>query len=569
MVSNAKLSPIESSIHGIRYIADSNSHKSVRIFWLIIFLLSIIGFSFYVYGVYSKWMLAPDIGITANLKPIREIPFPAVTICSPMNIKNEFANFNKVYNELNINGTINAEELINDKQKMISAIVQSCDPNLSTFFTKIIKQSASQDLIDHLIRGSFKSEEAFFRCYLNSNFKKNCSEMFNRIVTDDGICYSYNMQGYNTLFNKNSVDSDFDLFYRKGIKNIAKDHSVFFDEDNEEVEWTLQQGYNSNDDTVFPFRIISKNSIEFIMMHPKTETNNYCPALRNSYKIIFHMPNEIPTKFHDYIYSSMGSQFLISMTAKHFMTDSSLKKHPPEIRGCYFENERKLKFFKSYTRAHCDLECLTNHTLKICGCVRFSMPRSSKTSVCDLDETACYNDAMRHWPHDVENSLNFAVPCNCYPPCNNIKYSTKLIDHVNIDSLSNAASFHTLRNHSNSDEIITSIKIIFEEFLIDEQTNFVAYKLENFIAECGGLLGLFMGCSMLSIVELFYLCFKKITDKKNRYSNTKHLKNQNFSRHNRVFCSQSMRVRNLQKRNYNFKRQTKIKKVIPFREVTE
>lgn len=443
-----KLSSVESSINGIRYLTDKSSHKSIRIFWLIIFVLSIIGFSFYVYGVYSKWMLTPDIGIMVNLKPIRKVPFPAVTICAPMSIRNFHANFNKVYHDLSFNKLRNPQEIDIAQQKMISAIVQACEPNLSILFSQKIKHSVSDDLVDHLIRGSFTTNETLYRCYLDSDLKRNCSEMFNRIITDDGICYSYNMQGYNTIFNKNSVDRDFELFIRMGIRNVAKDHSMYFDDNNEDVEWTLQQGYNSNEDIVFPFRIISENSIEFILMHPKSETNNYCPSMRNSYKIIFHMPNEVPTKFHDYIYSAMGTQFLISMTAKYFTTDSTMRKYKPEIRGCFFENERKLKFFKSYTKAHCDMECLTNHTLRICGCVKFSMPRSADTPVCNLEEAACYNDAIRHWPHNDEMSSNFAVPCNCFPPCNNIQYKTKLIDHVNIESLVNIANFDDIQNHS-------------------------------------------------------------------------------------------------------------------------
>ncbi|KAL7045139.1 hypothetical protein ACKWTF_002156 [Chironomus riparius] len=251
------------------------------------------------------------------------------------------------------------------------------------------------------------------------------------------------------------------------------------------------------------------------------------------------------------------------------MTDSSLKKYHPEIRRCYYENERKLKFFKSYTKAHCDLECLANHTLKACGCTKFSMPRSSETSVCNLEETACYNDAIRHWPHDEENSSSFTVPCNCFPPCNNIKYTTKLIDHVNIDSLLNTKNFIVFQNQSNITAIFTSIKVIFEEFLIDEQTSFVAYKLENFIAECGGLLGLFMGCSMLSIVELFYLCFKKITEKRNQHLNTKRkeIRKNCFLKHNRMLFPHSMHAAKLQKRNPFLKRQLKIKKIIHIREI--
>uniref|UniRef100_A0A1B0DLX4 Uncharacterized protein n=2 Tax=Phlebotomus papatasi TaxID=29031 RepID=A0A1B0DLX4_PHLPP len=32
------------------------------------------------------------------------------------------------------------------------------------------------------------------------------------------------------------------------------------------------------------------------------------------------------------------------------------------------------------------------------------------------------------------------------------------------------------------------------------------YGLTNFVANCGGLLGLFMGVSLLSIVEIIYFC---------------------------------------------------------------
>jgi len=48
------------------------------------------------------------------------------------------------------------------------------------------------------------------------------------------------------------------------------------------------------------------------------------------------------------------------------------------------------------------------------------------------------------------------------------------------------------------------VAVIFEDFLILEKQRYSAYNLQQFIADCGGLLGLFMGCSLLSIVEIFY-----------------------------------------------------------------
>lgn len=45
---------------------------------------------------------------------------------------------------------------------------------------------------------------------------------------------------------------------------------------------------------------------------------------------------------------------------------------------------------------------------------------------------------------------------------------------------------------------------------VEEVEHFVAYKLQNFISDAGGLLGLFMGCSLISVVEIFYFIIQSI-----------------------------------------------------------
>ena len=84
----------ESSIHGIKFIADNDSHKFLRIFWTISFLMSIVGFIYYADGVYLKWSVNPDIALQIKWKSIREIPFPAVTICLPLFAKSGSLKFN-------------------------------------------------------------------------------------------------------------------------------------------------------------------------------------------------------------------------------------------------------------------------------------------------------------------------------------------------------------------------------------------------------------------------------------------------------------------------------------------
>lgn len=42
----------------------------------------------------------------------------------------------------------------------------------------------------------------------------------------------------------------------------------------------------------------------------------------------------------------------------------------------------------------------------------------------------------------------------------------------------------------------------------------MAYNLQNFVADCGGLLGLFMGISFLSIVDAILRCIVRIMSRK-------------------------------------------------------
>lgn len=146
---------------------------------------------------------------------------------------------------------------------------------------------------------------------------------------------------------------------------------------------------------------------------------------REGYKLIYHLPNEVPNQFHDYDFFDFGLKSINIVTAQRFKTDESLRKYSIESRRCFFDGERKLKFFKSYTKAHCNLECLANFTFFECDCVKFSMPRFNNTPVCDLNKVPCYLKAFSRWPKFDMNSNQSAMPCDCYPPCTDIKYSVK------------------------------------------------------------------------------------------------------------------------------------------------
>jgi amiloride-sensitive sodium channel len=220
------------------------------------------------------------------------------------------------------------------------------------------------------------------------------------------------MQSYKTIFNEKVINSDFDVY--KG-QNYPKSEEI----------WSLDSGYTSEDENKIPYRSSLGKLFHFHLGLNVTDTDSLCIFLKNSYKFYFHMPNEIPTIFHESDFINFETRLTLQVTATVTKTDKMLKKYSPEKRRCYFENERELYFFKSYTKNHCNFECLANFTLRRCDCVPFHFPRSESTRICDLHQTRCYKNAFYSWPKFDEMSNSTALPCNCLPTCSNIEYRVK------------------------------------------------------------------------------------------------------------------------------------------------
>lgn len=74
--------------------------------------------------------------------------------------------------------------------------------------------------------------------------------------------------------------------------------------------------------------------------------------------IVIHPSNELPLNDQQIVIGK-GSSFDILITPEIVKSDEDLKLIDISIRHCYFENERKLKFFKIYTQKNCEIECIS------------------------------------------------------------------------------------------------------------------------------------------------------------------------------------------------------------------
>lgn len=94
------------------------------------------------------------------------------------------------------------------------------------------------------------------------------------------------------------------------------------------------------------------------------------------FQIILHNPAEIPRVSEQYILAPLNQAVIVAVKPNMITTSNSLRNYDPSVRHCYFPHEKPLQFFKVYTQKHCEIECLRNFILAVCGCVPYHMPRT-------------------------------------------------------------------------------------------------------------------------------------------------------------------------------------------------
>ena len=79
-------------------------------------------------------------------------------------------------------------------------------------------------------------------------------------------------------------------------------------------------------------------------------------------------------RFFSYLFEN-GKATDVILRPKITTTDESLRRFSPKYRNCYFEGEKKLKYFTKYSKHNCLDECWSDLSFDVYGCVRFYLIR--------------------------------------------------------------------------------------------------------------------------------------------------------------------------------------------------
>ncbi|XP_063916929.1 pickpocket protein 28-like isoform X2 [Zophobas morio] len=489
------------SIHGFRYFAEERTYFE-KLWWLIVFIISLGVCVLSIYMVYRKWDDSPVIVSFANTgTPIYKIPFPAITICpETKSARNKFNFTDLLLKKINDKNLTDSESVQFDYMSLI------CDEYLNESSTFTVSEQF-YDFVDE-VKPMFNVSNCIYR-----GKKLTCDKIFKPIFTEEGVCYTFNMLDRSEIFKENVVHyRDYQQFLRYS------------------TNWSIEHGYAEEAGLLpYPRRALlagAKNGFTFELMVFEEDLDYVCKAdALQGYKVLVHLPTTFPTPSQEYFRVPLDQKVIAAIQPSMITTSESVRAYNQERRRCYFQTERNLQYFRIYNTVNCDIECLANYTLDWCGCVNFFMPRDNTTDICGGASLECTKEAERYMQtKNLKRKINnrnkskrkskSLEDCDCLPLCTDLVYDAET-SQTDWDwkQWYTALGFEKLIPKTHHSSLTIYFKA--DDFITSERNEF--YGPTDFLANFGGLVGLFTGVSVLSVLEILYFASVRLLCNKRLY----------------------------------------------------
>ncbi|XP_072711110.1 acid-sensing ion channel 3 isoform X2 [Ciconia boyciana] len=464
-----------SSLHGISHVFAYGAVSLRRVLWGAFFLGSL-GLLLLVCAERVAYFLTYPHVTKLDEVAAHNLTFPAITICN----LNEFR-FSKITrNDMYHVGELLA--LLNDRYEISNP--QLAEPhvlaalrdkaNFKNFKAKPFSMAefynrTGHDLADMLLQCSFRGA--------------NCTaHNFTVIFTRLGKCYTFNSGG-----------------------------------PGREVLTTLQGGAGNGLELM-----LNVQQEEYLPVWGDTDETSYEAGV----KVQIHSQEEPP--FIDQLGFGVAPGFQTFVSCQQ----QRLVYLPPPWGDCK-ATPIESDFFTNYSITACRLDCETRYLAENCNCRMVHMPGNA--NVCTPEQ---YKEC-------ADPALDFLVKkdseyCACRTPCAMVRYGKEL-SMVKIPSKASArylakkfnkteqyiAENHTARHstawhsmaqygmarHGMAQDNVLVLDIFFEALNYEMIEQKKAYEVAGLLGDIGGQMGLFIGASLLTILEIFDYLYEVFRDK--------------------------------------------------------
>jgi len=442
-----------STFHALPNIVKTKS-KVVRAMWIICFLISSSFCANLVIQSLTNYLKFDVVSLTRSVyEPYSE--FPAILLCNKNSIKYEFLN------QTQLNEIKNLTQHFN-----ISEIHMSLELTKKRVFSKFNPKTKSPNF-------TFQLDELLIMCRHGSWF---CNSTYFKpfFHYTHGGCY---------LLNPKRVKKYYDIkldVYRPGFQNSLQ-MELFIGEPNQFDILSSSNGFQ----LFFLNHSDHFNKLDYI---------NLAPGFEHNIAIHKTLIEQIPKP-----YSSCE------------VDESSIDSFDSEYVNVF----RNLDL--TYKQADCLDLCYQILSEKHCNCTDFVLDFRYNSKLCKEDhQLRC----IIHFNNEIFNKENFILS-NCIPHCPLECKSIQLTTTVSLTKYPSDNYFDILKNNQQLQETvfkssnwsyirksILKVKINFETLSYSYIRENAVMSVVDLLASIGGQMGLFLGISVLSFIEIFEIIFE-------------------------------------------------------------
>ncbi|KAG5682331.1 hypothetical protein PVAND_011690 [Polypedilum vanderplanki] len=464
------------SLHGYIHTIQKDYHPFERHLWLALSFFALIAA---IILLWISWNWNAETPTTTVIEstnyPTYNLPFPAVTICNMNKISRQAAlEAAKSMQRSDNRSNLSDDELIN-KFKLMLHFMGSGNANTSSKeYEELhdILEINNKNINYFLETLTPKCTDILERCSWKGSLWR-CDSIFQPINTSEGVCCSFN----NYAFPKQNYDLKILSSIPKTSRRVT---SCGFQTGLSVLLKPFTDDYVGTEIASSGFKI---------MIH-----NSYDNADSNS------VTKLIPAKSEAYLTISPESTY--STTDVFDLT--------PDSRNCLQPNERKMDTFSQYSYINCVAECRSALVNEICGCVPYTLPNNGTMKKCKIiPHLKCIQTNYLRFAgstfqlnnDSTETSKYLRQKCKCLPDCLFHAYPSEVSTGTLFRQYSrNSISFFkdiTLTNQ-------TLVHVFFNDLISTHYRKDMYQNWLGILAAFGGLLGLFLGFSLVTGFELIY-----------------------------------------------------------------
>ena len=169
--------------------------------------------------------------------------------------------------------------------------------------------------------------------------------------------------------------------------------------------------------------------------------------------------------------------------------------------------------YTSYSESACLVDCMHSRIADNCECIgarSFYSPDTvhySQLSNCTLEKICCILDLLP----SLQNN------CNCRTACSSILYETAAVSYSSLpaEELRSLASSFGLPSSLFPNDLLT-VSVYFETLSVENQITSSVYSFVAVLSDIGGQVGLFLGLSVISVLQFGDWIYKIIRSRELR-----------------------------------------------------